>query len=256
MKDILYILTLPAIFLAFSPQQFRIVNRRSSIGLSPWFCLLGCLSTLSSFFNVVILQWPIIQTCRADTCLADLIGFFQITALAISFLLTFTLFLIYYPRPWVQSHSEDDEGNAVHQVFGIFLVFTVCSTLLVVLVATVHGIESKVGIGLAWAFGVLCSFFSLIQYVPQIWHTWTRKNIGALSMVTLCIQAPGSFFFTYVLATSPKTDPSTWMGFFLSGMFQIFLLSICLYVKLSGEVRDEEEGGENESLLPDGRVRA
>jgi hypothetical protein len=44
-------------------QHFRIINKKSSDGFSPWFLLLGCLSTSWSFFNILILQWRSVRCC-------------------------------------------------------------------------------------------------------------------------------------------------------------------------------------------------
>ncbi|KAF8952498.1 hypothetical protein BGZ46_003461, partial [Entomortierella lignicola] len=44
--------------------HIRIIRKKSSDGFSPWFLLLGCLSTCWSFFNILILQWRGLRCCK------------------------------------------------------------------------------------------------------------------------------------------------------------------------------------------------
>lgn len=48
---------------SFRGQQRKIIKTRSSEGLSPWYLLLGALSSISNFLNVLILQAPMIECC-------------------------------------------------------------------------------------------------------------------------------------------------------------------------------------------------
>ena len=47
----------------FCGQQIKIIKTRSSEGLSPWYLLLGALSSISNLLNVLILQAPMIECC-------------------------------------------------------------------------------------------------------------------------------------------------------------------------------------------------
>ena len=45
-------------------QHYRIINRKSSEGISPYFLLLGGTSSSSAFLNILILQKEILACCR------------------------------------------------------------------------------------------------------------------------------------------------------------------------------------------------
>ena len=68
------------IALSYVPQIVRIVLSGSSIGLSPWYLFLGATASTSSFFNVVTLQWFIVECCPripASLCIEHLMGIMQ-----------------------------------------------------------------------------------------------------------------------------------------------------------------------------------
>ena len=71
------------IFFSYVPQHHRIISRRSSEGLSPYFVLLGTVASTCTFANILVLP-----TSRADVaccreisgfaCFAGLLGILQI----------------------------------------------------------------------------------------------------------------------------------------------------------------------------------
>lgn len=77
------ILILLGILISYLPQHFRIINRKSSFGLSPYFVLLGTTSGTCQFANILTLP-----TSRADmaccrevngfSCFAGLLGIMQV----------------------------------------------------------------------------------------------------------------------------------------------------------------------------------
>src|SRR5204862_6463940 len=62
---------LVGILISYLPQHIRIINRRSSFGLSPYFILLGTTSGTCAFANILVLP-----TSRQDlACCKELSGF-------------------------------------------------------------------------------------------------------------------------------------------------------------------------------------
>src|ERR1700760_1819914 len=71
------------ILVSYLPQHIRIIARRSSEGLSPWFVLLGTTSSTFALFNISCL--PITQTdiscCHVNgrfSCVPGLLGIAQV----------------------------------------------------------------------------------------------------------------------------------------------------------------------------------
>lgn len=228
MNDIFSIFVIVGIILTFAPQQWRIFRQKSSVGLSPPFMLLGITSVIAQLLNMILMQIPVFEQCRngSKTCLSDMLGLAQVIVLTLSIFINNALFIIYYPKPFISTH----EGMQVQKCIKIFLGFCAFCIALVFPVIIFDGIHSKWIRIIGQSFGVFCTILSCIQYVPQIIKTWTTKHVGALSVATLAIQAPGSYFFAYTLAVSPATDVTTWGSFFISGTFQFILVGLCTYI--------------------------
>lgn len=240
MQDWLSVVIIVGIVVTFLPQQVRIVRKRSSLGISPYFVLLGITSVLAQLINILILQIPVLKGCRSgsETCLSDLLGAIQVGVLGLSWMVNFILFLVYYPRPW----RGTSEGEQVIGCIRLSFYFLLFCAILVVPTFLFAGFESRWTRLVGQFFGLVCTVLSCIQYVPQLVRTWITQRVGALSVLTLAIQAPGSFFFAYTLATRPSTDISTWGSFFISGCFQVMLVILCLWIGKDEEIETYMEG--------------
>ncbi|KAF2458925.1 hypothetical protein BDY21DRAFT_339288 [Lineolata rhizophorae] len=95
------------ILVSYLPQHYRIIARRSSEGLSPYFVLLGTTSGTCAFFNILTLQGSrdAIACCAgaeggipAFACGAALMGIAQVGVQWACFFVIMLLFLIFYPR--------------------------------------------------------------------------------------------------------------------------------------------------------------
>ncbi|KIV94061.1 hypothetical protein PV10_05218 [Exophiala mesophila] len=91
------------ILVSYLPQHIRIIRRRSSYGLSPWFVLLGTTSGTCAFANILVLPKSRLDVgCCRDVdgfaCLAGLLGIAQVGVQWSCFTLILLLFLIFFPR--------------------------------------------------------------------------------------------------------------------------------------------------------------
>lgn len=70
----------------------------------------------------------------------------------------------------------------------------------------------------------------------------------------MILQTPGSFLFCYMIASSPGTNISSWISFFIGGCLQGTLLIICLYHSFEHKgdflVISSEETFESETESP------
>ncbi|KDN52925.1 hypothetical protein K437DRAFT_253557 [Tilletiaria anomala UBC 951] len=86
---------------SYLPQVIRIILKKSSLGFSPWFLLLGATSSSSSFLNVVALQWGLVRCCSIVStaiCAESVLGILQVGLQWLCFVAILALFLIYYPK--------------------------------------------------------------------------------------------------------------------------------------------------------------
>jgi PQ loop repeat len=77
----LAVFLLVGIVVSYLPQIVRIIVKKSSLGFSPWFLLLGATSSASSFLNVVALQWGLVRCCSmvsTSICAESMLGIAQV----------------------------------------------------------------------------------------------------------------------------------------------------------------------------------
>ncbi|KAI7867167.1 hypothetical protein BDF14DRAFT_1806485 [Spinellus fusiger] len=265
---------------SYIPQHMRIIIHKTSEGLSPWFLLLGAVSSTSSLLNIVLLQWDTITCCRSLStfaCFESLMGVNQIFLQWAMFSLVFALFVIYFPenKKYILTVSEDqsvdkssprnpvlsEEWKVSLMVFVVFAVHFVLSVIIsCILLMTVDGPNHwQVDV---WAgfLGVFSMLLATFQYLPQIWKTWKRKTVGALSIAMMCLQTPGSALFVYSIAIREGTNWTTWITYLITGILQGCLLCLCIVWHIRNkrlglsdldtptEV-DEQEPTENTRLL-------
>ena len=90
-----------------------------------------------------------------------------------------------------------------------------------------------------WAnlIGVVGMILAAIQFLPQIWTTWRLKEVGSLSIYSMCIQTPGSFIWVGSLAAHLGWEGwSTWGIYLCTGILQGILLTM----SIAFEIRDRK----------------
>lgn len=251
MSTFLDYILIGAIVLTYIPQYFRIINRKNSLGLDPYFLLLSLSSVIAQLVNIVILQIDVIEDCLNDKtkCLPDALGFIQILVLTMCILVNTFLFLYYYP--WTGTEEGNENGNEQQETFSerndqvkiccfYFWTFIFISSIIVMGAARgdIHSDKSRF---IGQSFGVACTIMSFVQYLPQLWTTWQTQYVGALSALMLAIQSPGSYYFAYTISQKKGTDISAWSSFFISATFQLVLCTMCIIVnKRNNRVVDRE----------------
>ncbi|GBB94758.1 hypothetical protein RclHR1_02410004 [Rhizophagus clarus] len=268
-----------AVFIAFGmlvsylPQHYKIICTKSSEGISPWFLLLGSISMTCSYFNILILQFVQFGCCKnvypVGYCLENVLGIIQLTIQWFCFITILVLFMIYFPeyKKYIPNISLGSGYNNLSSISSssskysqewsislkvataviIHFIFTlIVSAYLLIFVG---GAEEKVTRYWADLLGVISLILASVQYLPQIWKTWKRKSVGALSIQMMLLQTPGSFLFAYSLASSPGTRWSTWIVFLITGCLQgtLLIMCICWYYR---EKRIDEEIISDSPIIP------
>ncbi|CAG8495654.1 9339_t:CDS:2 [Ambispora leptoticha] len=254
------------LLVSYLPQHFRIIRIKSSEGLSPWFLLLGTLSGTSSLYNMIILQYQMIECCAivsAGQCFKNTLGVFQIGLQWLMFTIIFILFLAYFPehRKLTQYIPHLHYGNppstrSLEWRISLGIAVTVTAHFLLVSAISIYLLSFYNGSSQAeyWAdfLGVASMLLASVQYLPQIWRTWRRKTVGALSIPMMLMQTPGSFLFVYSLAVRPGTNWTSWIVFLVTGCLQGILLVMCIAWHFRAKRLGHGPfyvGGDTESLL-------
>lgn len=82
--------------------------------------------------------------------------------------------------------------------------------------------------GFGGTLGIIALVCSGVKFLPQLIQTWKDKRVGALSIPTLAISAPGAFLSAYALMIQPGTDWTSWIAYIASGILQMVLFGMCV----------------------------
>ncbi|KAI9291038.1 hypothetical protein K502DRAFT_368761 [Neoconidiobolus thromboides FSU 785] len=230
-------------FISYLPQHYKIIKNKSSDGISSYFLLLGSISGLCNLINILINQRNVIQCCSAITlplCLESLLGVLQIFAQWWLFFVIFILYYVYFPEdrkltdyiPHIHQSLPPTKYSEEWQL-ALWVKYTVYGHLIISVIITsvlLYGFDNMDG-ALLWANfnGLFSMLLAMIQYLPQIFITWKRKNIGVLSIPMMMMQTPGAFLFVFSLALREGTNWTTWITYLVTGILQGTLLIMCLY---------------------------
>ena len=77
---------------------------------------------------------------------------------------------------------------------------------------------------LATFLGVSSAFLTACEFAPQMIKTYRAKLVGALSIVTMSIQVPGTAVLMLNLFLSPGVEWSTWLVYLVGIIMQGTLL--------------------------------
>ncbi|KAJ2768103.1 hypothetical protein IWQ56_003071, partial [Coemansia nantahalensis] len=249
-------------FLSYLPQHIKILKRRSSDGISPYFILLGAAGAGSNITNIVLLQFIALQCCTVQTlgvCLASLLGIAQVCIQGGMFYITFVLYMAFFPEQakYESAAAGPEEGAATEPggdaeaqpllagasdgprratlewetaLWVAAAVVTHASICILMSSLLVMAVGPYAAPTRTWAslLGLFSLCLTCMQFFPQIVKTWRSGTVGALSIPMMLMQTPGGFVFAYSIAIRPGVNWSSWISTFVAASLQAVLLAICL----------------------------
>lgn len=214
------------IVVSYVPQHVRIVRRRSSEGISPWFLLLGTASGICAVCNILLLGKPVYSCCRVVSggeCFAASLGIAQITLQASMAALIVVLALIFARKP---PYQTPEEYAKIVLVGEMSLLALLCSAIPAFYVYYYHPQHVN---SVANLFGLAGAALAVLQYFPQIYTTATLQHAGSLSIPMMCLQTPGGFVWAASLAQREGTTWSSWLPYFTAATLQGIVLVMAVY---------------------------
>lgn len=70
---------------------------------------------------------------------------------------------------------------------------------------------------LDYVMGILGTLTIIAQWIPQMYTTYKTKGPGSLSVITLVINAPGSFLNVILQFSANPAGVSVWLPYLFSG---------------------------------------
>ncbi|KAH7369194.1 PQ loop repeat protein [Plectosphaerella cucumerina] len=238
--------------ISYLPQHHRIISRRTSEGLSPWFVLLGTTSATSTFANILTIEpsrnnMACCSQVETAECLGGLLNIAQFAVQWICFALILVLFLVFFRFETAEVPAEELSGKAPgwHKAVVVALLCLFHGLIVIVLTGIfTTALRSHLNF---WAnlLGVMAGALAAVQYVPQIWTTYHLKHVGSLSIPMMCMQTPGGFLLAgnQFLALG-WAGWSNWGIFLLTATMQGCLLAMAIYYELRASQPDESDEGD------------
>ncbi|TGO53610.1 hypothetical protein BCON_0120g00070 [Botryotinia convoluta] len=257
LQDVSYINLAVSIFIligilvSYLPQHYRIISRKTSEGISPFFILLGTTSGTCAFANIIVLpasraDVACCKTVSTFECAAGLLGIAQVGVQWFCFSVILVLFMVFFPRtPTLPTLDDNKQQHTWRTAVTVALVCLFHGFVTIVVSASLALAHPNV-LGV-WAntLGIIATILAGIQYIPQIWLTYNLGHIGSLSIPMMCIQTPGSFVWSMSLfARLGAGGWSTWGVFLITGCLQgcLLVMGISFELKARRE-RQNNEGG-------------
>ncbi|KAF2428934.1 PQ loop repeat protein [Tothia fuscella] len=237
------------ILISYLPQHYRIISRRSSEGLSPYFVLLGTTSSTFAIANILTLpaSQEDIGCCKEISgvaCLAGLLGIAQVAVQWACFNLIMLLWIIFFPTPGPEDHPSDAPAQPTYRDALRVVFICVAHTTIVVILSTVFLLWYPRAL-LPWAtfLGISAAILACIQYIPQLYTTYRLQHVMSLSVPMMCIQTPGSFVFAFSLGLRLGWGGwSAWGVYIVTGLLQGGLL----VMGIQFELRDRKKRAQEE----------
>ncbi|RPA77083.1 hypothetical protein BJ508DRAFT_417295 [Ascobolus immersus RN42] len=222
------------ILLSYLPQHHRIISRKSSEGISPFFVLLGVTSGTCTFVNILLLSRTVLGCCSEIgglNCFAASLGVGQVGLQWACFAVILVLYILYFPTPIPSEHPHTI--SSTHPTFRTAVIVAIASAAHFAIIAalSLYYLAEKTPkevVAFANSLGVQATILASLQYFPQIWTTWKLKHVGSLSIPMMFIQTPGSFVWAVSLAAREGTKWSSWLVYVVTGTLQGILLAMCL----------------------------
>jgi len=249
------------VIVSYIPQYIKILQNKSSKGISYLAVYLSNVSTASNTLNVVLERYNVFACCGmfpfAYECISTLLPLIQISLGFLNCFPLFILVLLYFPE------EDEEPKNAKPLVFSahkqkkyasyLFISVIVINVLILPVVGFAllfkYGATSTISLDYAFAIGVISSVGSVLHWAPQIWKTFRAKDPGSLSILMLLLQAPGSFLVV-IFQFEYHESITTLFPYLLTGIQQILLLIECIVFELRKRWKaKEQEQIENKPLL-------
>ncbi|KAJ5287548.1 hypothetical protein N7478_003234 [Penicillium angulare] len=241
-QPVLSVLIIIGILVSYLPQHIRIITRRSSFGISPYFVLLGTTSGTSAFANILVFPKTSqsVACCKESeisgiACFAGMLGIFQVGAQWLCFFSILLLFVIYFPRATSPTNPVRPSGPTYRTAL-IITAICLLHVLATLIISIAFQLKNPAAIP-AWAnfLGILSATFASIQYFPQIYTTFRLRRVGSLSIPMMCIQTPGSLVWAASLAAREGLEGwSIWGVLVVTACLQGTLLVMAIYFEYFG----------------------
>ena len=229
------------VYISFVPQHVRVIRRRTSEGLSPSYLLMGAVSAFASFVNMYLVTVPARHCCtvalNAYQCTNAMTGYIQVGVQALGFCLVLVLCV------YLTKNSPNEPAHDYKMIYRYYLFFVIYVIVnFIACICVVHAPGQQHGRNAyADVSGIVSLIFQIVQYFPQLWTTYRIREPGTLSIPSMIIQVPGTFYWAYSLYDEANSKWSSYLPFFAAASLQGILLLMCIFYRWRMHVRKSRQ---------------
>lgn len=261
-------------FIAFAPQLYSIISKKHVEGINLATYLLGTVSCTAVFLSGLIESWnnlfccavivrprapprftllaPTLRSSNAPKrlllsqlnrvgpvqsswhCMISIIPFLQVAVNWLNYFMIFCLLATY-----VKNTPEKPTAKRNFRLsLVVYILWGVIGGTLITFTFILQGGTPEIAPYTTGIYnktlGLLGTISIILQWSPQIVTTFLHKGPGALSPITLSINAPGSMVTALSLILAKKSF-SLWLPYVLSGAQQFVIVSIIAWFHFCGK---------------------
>lgn len=231
---------------SYLPQYYKIIKNKNVNGISHWSQGLNNISCFCAFFGAFMFDYHIFRDCPKDKyCNRDLIPFFQLLFVWLCPLINYVIFIKYYHCPsykkskvyycpsFKKSNTHFIEIESRYFVYGFFwfyvLIFLGCCLMTsIVLVGNWKNWKNH-GLLFGKILNSLSSLITAFVWIPQIYKTVKEKTVGSLSLLSLAIQAPGTFMIFIFQVVISHSSWFIGLPYLITSIFQTAIFGFGYY---------------------------
>ncbi|EAX98323.1 hypothetical protein TVAG_176930 [Trichomonas vaginalis G3] len=239
------------------PQLYNYVKLRSNYGVNPIAVFMINFSQWVQTMNYFCLHaadFTGLTTASFQVWLPRLVSFLNIFSLWYIYLGNTFLNLIFFDKePHPNRRIESIRVARITNVFFMVLlhVLSFLAILIFYCIGAPKGFASKPQFYYGSILGTMGGVITVIQYIPQIITTCKVQGPGSLSLILLCIQAPGGLTSAAFLIFGTRENWTTWFPTLMGALQQCVLIVIILFFmcKNCGKNKGNEEDFANKDDL-------
>lgn len=217
---------------SFLPQHIRLFMRKSHVGLSLGRVIVGAgTGTASVIYFVALESYGTFNCCNSPLeCYSNVLNFSQILTAVLCDMGILVLFVVYFDHEWLAKNhlNEGKLWRATKIAVGALLFYQLALVVSVTVLLLGPGPGSPEAEMYGYVFIGVTSIGQVVQWVPQIWKSYTLRHIGSLSIPMVVLQAVGAGLTAYFTST---TNPAFyfWLPFAISSLLATILSVQTLY---------------------------
>lgn len=235
------------------PQLYNYVKLRSNYGIDSIAVFMINFSQWVQTLNYICLHaadFAGISSARFGQWFPRLVSYLNIFALWYIYLGNTFLNLIFFDKE-IRIGREEASVRRQRIINVVFMVLL--HTLSILTIVIFYCLAGPLGFASSPVFyygsvlGTMGGVITVIQYIPQMITTCRVQGPGSLSLILLCIQAPGGLTNSAFMIFGTGENWSTWFPTLMGALQQCILIAIIVFFKCKN--CGKKHSNENENAL-------